>query len=209
MNINYKGNYKFKDPKYYEGGAHFKYLDLYNKLIELKTNVFNSFEENKSNIEERILNVNTIEVSNIKYKTKINPKFSFNKSSNNNQLKITEYSHLNHKIENKIILPIITKKNQSNKENDLINLQTYQTLYMGKKNKIFISLKKRDDYNDIFPNIKKNNSLNLNSKYKNNYLSIRFLTKNGDFFSEYVNSKREKINQKFKFNFLKNKIHQN
>ena len=80
---------------------------------------------------------------------------------------------------------------------------------MGKKNKIFISLKKRDDYNDIFPNIKKNNSLNINSKYKNNYLSIRFLTKNGDFFSEYVNSKREKINQKFKFNFLKNKIHQN
>ena len=62
MNINYKGNYKFKDPKYYEGGAHFKYLDLYNKLIELKTNVFNSFEENKSNIEEKILNVNTIEV---------------------------------------------------------------------------------------------------------------------------------------------------
>ena len=52
MHKNYKGVYKDTAPIYYEGGAHFKYNDLVNKLYQLQNNNNNNIEENENNNNE-------------------------------------------------------------------------------------------------------------------------------------------------------------
>jgi len=175
--INYKGIFyhKEKEKHYYEGGAHFKYSDLVNRINQLIkeksqfespadssiiSNKINKNEASKMNSQEKKINSNVLTI---------------NTQKNTNNIKL---------INNKCILN--TEQGiETNKKNKLIKLFDYNIKVSPFKNKIDYN-KKLYCYNSIDKNNKKslktsacNDNLNdsndndKKSKYKNNLPPIQ------------------------------------
>jgi hypothetical protein len=175
--INYKGIFyhKEKEKHFYEGGAHFKYSDLVNRINQLikEKNKFESSED--SSIVSNKINKNEVSKMNSQEKKTNSNLLTINTQKNTNNIKL---------VNNKNIL---TEQNiEPNKKNKLINLIDYNIKVSPFKNKLNNNNKKYYCYNSIDKNNKKSlkNSIfndNLNesndndkkSKYKNNLPPIQ------------------------------------
>jgi hypothetical protein len=175
--INYKGIFyhKEKEKHFYEGGAHFKYSDLVNRINQLikEKNKFESSED--SSIISNKINKNEVSKMNSQEKKTNSNLLTINTQKNTNNIKL---------VNNKNIL---TEQNiEPNKKNKLINLIDYNIKVSPFKNKLNNNNKKYYCYNSIDKNNKKSlkNSVfndNLNesndndkkSKYKNNLPPIQ------------------------------------
>jgi hypothetical protein len=175
--INYKGIFyhKEKEKHFYEGGAHFKYSDLVNRINQLikEKNKFESSED--SSIISNKINKNEVSKMNSQEKKTNSNLLTINTQKNTNNIKL---------VNNKNIL---TEQNiEPNKKNKLINLIDYNIKVSPFKNKLNNNNKKYYCYNSIDKNNKKSlkNSIfndNLNesndndkkSKYKNNLPPIQ------------------------------------
>lgn len=175
--INYKGIFyhKEKEKHFYEGGAHFKYSDLVNRINQLikEKSQFESSED--SSIVSNKINKN--EVSKI---------YSQEKKANSNLLTINTQKNINNirLMNNKNILNT-EQSMEANKKNKLIKLLDYNIKVSPYKNKINNN-KKLYCYNSIDKNNKKslknsviNDNLNESNdndkkpKYKNNLPPIQ------------------------------------
>ena len=211
MYKNYKGNFKDIDPILYEGGAHFKYKDLYNKLLQIQPHFINSNEENEN---EKII---IDDKSKIKQNKSNNSKNVINKKlflkKNKTNLLLNEYKKRYSNDNNELIIPKIIMTNQSYRdENISFYKKNSEELNLTTSKKIIIALKKREkiDYEHFFSNLNSNNEdNNIIFHYKNKnseripHLS-NFIQK--DLINDYINMKKKKLNHKIKFNFMQNKI---
>ena len=209
--LNYKGIFykEEKEKKYYEGGAHFKYLDLVNRLIDLIK------EKNKKKESEKIEDSKDILISpnNNNLKSGDNEKIMSQdkkdkKCNNSNLLTInTNKVRNNIKIINTHKYILNTEKNidkEKAKKKRLIEL-----LNFGMKISPF-----NNNYNN-YKNILSNNSLDKNYKRKN----IKTLGNNdnensddtNNYLSIIINNKKQESNnnlpliQSSYFNNLSNK----
>ena len=210
MYKNYKGNFKDIDPILYEGGAHFKYKDLYNKLLQIQSNFINL---NKEEENEKIISDDKVK---IKTKQSITSKNLFNKKlflKKNKTYKINEYNKRNSNDTNDLILPKIVNTNQSYQDKSILFYKKKsEALNMTTRNKIIVTLHKKENinYEHFFSN--------LYSKNEDNNLIFHYRTKNTerkpqlsnfiqkDLINDYLNMKKKKLNDKIKFNFMQNKI---
>jgi hypothetical protein len=208
MNNNYKGNFKDIDPILYEGGAHFKYKDLYNKLLQIESNFIN--------INQEIENDKIDDKSKIKKKHSITSKNLFNKKlflKKNKTNLIHENTKRYSNDNNELILPKIVTTNQSYQEKDIVFYKKKsEELNMTTRNKIMMTLKKKENinYEHFFSNLNSNNEdNNIIFRYKNKNTEripqlSNFIQK--DLINDYLNMKKKKLNDKIKFNFMQNKI---
>ena len=168
--LNYKGIFyegNNNKTKFYEGGAHFKYNDLYNKLSELQ----NMISPNK------VENENNIDLKGKKYK--IN-NLSIKKNNLDNSFK-----SLNNKINNKIFCiknNILKNEFQFNKIRNIINNNISKKIIFNEENNEKKEDIIKDENNYIFDNnnndkqiiklkLKKLQNLKL---YKRNKKDINF-----------------------------------
>jgi hypothetical protein len=220
--INYKGIFyhKEKEKHFYEGGAHFKYSDLVNRINQLikEKNKFESSED--SSIISNKINKNEVSKMNSQEKKTNSNLLTINTQKNTNNIKL---------VNNKNIL---TEQNiEPNKKNKLINLIDYNIKVSPFKNKLNNNNKKYYCYNSIDKNNKKSlkNSIfndNLNksndndkkSKYKNNLPPIQssyfkkapsnknILEKNNETNDNNNNNHKINLKQIPKFNINKVKV---
>ena len=175
--INYKGIFyhKEKEKHFYEGGAHFKYSDLVNRINQLikEKNQFESSED--SSITSNKINRNELSKLNSQEK-KINSNLlTINTQKNNNNIMLMNSKNI-----------LNTEQSlEANKKNKLFKLLDYNVKVSPFKNKINNN-KQLYCYNSIDKNNKKslkNSALNDNlnesndndkkSKYKNNLPPIQ------------------------------------
>ena len=175
--INYKGIFyhKEKEKHFYEGGAHFKYSDLVNRINQLikEKNQFESSED--SSITSNKINRNELSKLNSQEK-KINSNLlTINTQKNNNNIMLMNSKNI-----------VNTEQSlEANKKNKLFKLLDYNVKVSPFKNKINNN-KQLYCYNSIDKNNKKslkNSALNDNlnesndndkkSKYKNNLPPIQ------------------------------------
>ena len=175
--INYKGIFyhKEKEKHFYEGGAHFKYSDLVNRINQLikEKNQFESSED--SSITSNKININELSKLNSQEK-KINSNLlTINTQKNNNNIMLMNSKNI-----------LNTEQSlEANKKNKLFKLLDYNVKVSPFKNKINNN-KQLYCYNSIDKNNKKslkNSALNENlnesndidrkSKYKNNLPPIQ------------------------------------
>ena len=171
--LNYKGIFyegNNNKTKFYEGGAHFKYNDLYNKLSELQNMISPNKVENENYIElkgkkYKINNLsikkNNLDNSFKSLHSKINNNiFSIKKNILKNELKFNKIKNIiNNNINNKIIIneennekkeDIIKEENNyffdNNNNNDKqiikLKLKKLQNLKLYKRNNKYINFKK-------------------------------------------------------------------
>lgn len=176
--INYKGIFyhKEKEKHFYEGGAHFKYSDLVNRINQLikEKNQFESSEDS-SNTTNKI-NKNEVSKLNSQEKKRNSNLLTINTQKNSNNIKLTSSNNIL-KTEQSI---------EANKRNKLIKLLDYNIKVSPSKNKLINNNKKLYCYNSIDKNNKKslktsayNDNLNesndndIKSKYKNNLPPIQ------------------------------------
>ena len=166
--LNYKGIFSAKNslPPFYEGGAHFKYIDLYEKLSKLQK--INSPNEamNQSSIENTMFDLqkknykNNNILNNINYKEDLLNKLITNKK-NNNLCVIKKTIFKNDFIFNKTKSIINYKKiiyNNANK-NNIINSKSIQNINKNEKK------------------VEKNNNYHSNEKNNNEKKIIKFKIK--------------------------------
>ena len=110
MNKNYKGNFKDIDPILYEGGAHFKYKDLYNKLLQIQPHFINSNEENEN---EKIIIA-------LKKREKIDYEHFFSNLNSNNEDNNIIFHYKNKNSER---IPHLSNFIQKDLINDYINMK--------------------------------------------------------------------------------------
>ena len=177
--INYKGLYDGKNKKveFYEGGAHFKYSDLYERITELQKII----SPNRLKVESPNSDKDKIERVEIK---KISKKFNIKKP---NKINLDELLQNGNK--NNIFM---IKKNKLNK-NLSLNKKKVDDINI---NNILNNNKKNNDDND------ESNNININIKEKNfkDELIIKLKLKK---LSNLKNLKSSKI--KKYFDFKKNK----
>ena len=167
--FNYKGIfYEGNNNKisFYEGGAHFKYNDLYKKLSELQNMISLNNDENGNNIEfnEKIYKINKLNIkkNNLDYtlkslKNKINNNiFVIKKNILKNEFQFNKIrNNLNYNIKKKLIFQQnnnenkedITKKeinynNNNDKQIIKLKLNKLQNLKLYKRNNKKINFKK-------------------------------------------------------------------
>ena len=187
---NYKGFFykNNKEQKYYEGGAHFKYKDLYEILLILEgiesekdndTN-FNIKENNKLEKIDNNLNINkkTIKI--------ISRNFNQLKYANNPNTQNTQIIFNNHNILKNIL------NNKSNLGNS-ISRNYPQNIYLDENNKNY-----NKTNTTIFNNNHKDN--NIRDNFIKTFIQKRNILKNG----EKINIKNNLINQNIKMISLKN-----
>ncbi len=209
MHKNYKGVYKDTAPIYYEGGAHFKYNDLVNKLYQLQNNNNNNIEENEKFTNEyiKIVHKNEIPLSPLKIRNHnfLNDSKNVIKYKTKKRIQNDYYFKFHNKFptdHNELSLPRIDNRSYNEKESNHFNMQKFLS------SRVKISLNKKDNINYKYISVfhKNENNSYRNSKEIKNLLGMNFLFKNGDSFNDYIINKRKKLNDKFKFNFLQNKI---
>jgi hypothetical protein len=188
--LNYKGIFynEDKEKKFYEGGAHFKYLDLVNALIELiKEKNNNIDDDNSKNKSEDLVSLNNEKIINSFDKEKYSTKISKEKKINSNLITINNYKiHNNIKIINNRKHILSTDKNiekEKAKKKKLLELLNYNIKISPYKNNHSIA-------NKIFSNnsinkISDRKSLKLivnNENYNDskNYLSLHIINKKTD-----------------------------
>ncbi len=178
--INYKGLYDGKNKifEFYEGGAHFKYSDWYERLTELQKIIF----PNRIKVESSNSDKDIIEKVEIK---KISKKFNIKKP---NKINLNELLQSNNNKNNIFMI----KKNKLNK-NLFLNKKKTDDMNI---NNILNNYKKNNDDNDESSNI----NININEKNFKDELIIKLKLK------KLSNLKKLKSNRiKKYFNFKKNK----
>ena len=181
--INYKGLYDGKNKKleFYEGGAHFKYSDLYERITELQKIISpNRLKVESSNLDKDKDKIERVEIK------KISKKINIKKP---NKINLDELLQINNNNKNNIFM---IKKNKLNK-NLFLNKKKTDDINI---NNILINYKKNNDDND------ESNTININIKEKNfkDELIIKIKLK------KLSNLKKLKSNRiKKNFNFKKNK----
>ena len=174
---NYRGIYfnNQKEQKYFEGGAHFKYKDLYNKLLELynkRNNIYFphkyldlylSPRNNNKNIEKNEDNNSIKIVKNEKSCT--NSKKKTRNKKNNSKLSDSDSKDDDHYKE--INLNILDKsKDNNNFYNDLNNLK-YETSRLSYYNKMFLKIHHNSiNKNYQFSNRKNKNNISVKNEIK-------------------------------------------
>jgi hypothetical protein len=175
--INYKGIFyhKEKEKHYYEGGAHFKYSDLVDRMNQLIKEKSRFVSSEDSSIISNKINNNEASKMNSQEKKANSHLLTLNTQKNNNNIKL---------MNNKNILNT-EQSVEANKKNKLIKLLDYNIKVSPFKNKLYNN-NKLYCYNSIDKNNKKslkNSALNENlnesndidrkSKYKNNLPPIQ------------------------------------
>ena len=177
--INYKGLYNGKNKKveFYEGGAHFKYSDLYERVNELQKII----SPNRLKVESSNLDKDNIERVEIK---KISKKYNIKKP---NKINLDELLQSNNK--NNIFM---IKKNKLNK-NIFLNKKKADDININ--NILNNDKKNNDDIDEI-------NNININIKEKNfkDELIIKLKLKKLSNLKKLKSSRIKKF-----FNFKKNK----
>ena len=177
---NYRGIYfnNPKDQKYYEGGAHFKYKDLYKKLLDL----FN--KKNNINFPQKYYNLNLSPRKNKNFGKNENNSIKIikkEKSSTNSKKKTRNkknYSKLSDSDSNdnndykEINLNILDKSKEDNTfYNDSKKLK-YETSRLSYYNKMFQKIHHNSiNKNYQFTNRKKTKNIYLVNKIKENQIS--------------------------------------
>ena len=195
---NYKGIYykESKEQKYYEGGAHFRYKDLFQILISLggiileKEYYYSNMNQNIDTNRKKIIysnsqsnkfkkqkqKIKTRNLANLNYVNNPNTKISVNgnKIHRKNNLSINNVNHLLSK--NKTILfnnYFIDEKKSNNNTNDnnsTFNLMNCNTQRYIPINNLSRTILNNINKNNIIKKIKSKNDINsnINSKGKTN-----------------------------------------
>ena len=142
----------------YEHGAHFKYLDLVNALLDLQINL-----SNKNNIENQEINYSTIKNDILLIKGKIDNTKQYNLKTNLLLIKKNENQRYNNI--NKIDFLNKKKNNETNNNNLLFN-ESNQNLFHKREKLKFISksINKKDEKLPIINSINNSNSISLRNK---------------------------------------------
>ncbi len=198
---NYRGIYynNSKSQNYFEGGAHFKYKDLYNKLVKLYN------ERNNNNLPQKIYNLNLSPRKNI-HKEKIleNTVKNINKQkSSPKSKKKTRNKKINSNLSNsdsmdnnhykEININILDKSNNNNNDNHFYN---YNDIY-NDENIFKNSTNILSYYNKMFQKIH-HNSINKNYHFSNRKNKVNSSSINKD--------KENQINLKLKNNKINKSI---
>ena len=194
--INYKGIFygEEKDKKFYEGGAHFKYSDLVNRLIDLELEISKNSQTSSKNLISQ--NNNNLNIYNEEKKIKISSKEK-NNNNNSNLLTIN-----NNPIQNNIKIITTHKYVLSTEKNDekekakkkrLIELLNFNSKITPFKNNHNNNKRVLTIGNNSLDQNYKRKSLNTignndNLYDSNNYLSL-FINNNNNI----NNSKNKKI----------------
>jgi hypothetical protein len=178
MGDNYKGFFynDNDEPKYYEGGAHFKYIDLYEKLenlvkkeeenyksIEVKSEknikinnrlvLKNQFDMTR-NIKSIFINNGSPDKFNNYYKKKINSKLKIRCFGDNDLHKFNLHKRIQN--EQNLTLPKIKIKDLDNSQNT--NNNSINKIYLNNKKKIYIMKKENHEFsNDTINKISQSN----------------------------------------------------
>ena len=192
MEKNYKGIFYNNDNKknYYEFGAHFKYKELFNKLLLLQKLQKN---ENKSNI-----NINTQKSSiniNKKNLNKSNILYSNNRNDISNNKKIIKKISNSRNILISNISPFFRRKNENISKNNfsIFNDNVLSHKHLLKNDNKTISLPKINIGNSLEKSIHKQNKNNNSHKEINNTENYYIYT-----------SRNNIINQKLSLNTIQN-----
>lgn len=231
--MEYRGIYfnNIKNPKFYEGGAHFSYKDLYYKLLEISNkankannnnNSLNLFLKNSFN-EKKIDNEPIIQKIKKKHCSSASKRKTRNKKINNNLCNSDSLEDNHYKDINLHIFQKSTDNKYYNESNALkdntcrisyynklvhkihhnsIN-KNYKYDNSNKQSNIFVMSKRDEKHSNM--NIKLNQSNKSKNKFKNNNSN---LNKNNTIYNycylKYENNYSKKM-QKLKTNNIKNK----
>ena len=224
--LNYKGLYNRKNnlPLFYEGGAHFKYVDLYEKLSKLQNAISPNESMKESPIENKTFNLRKInykanDLININYKEDFLNKF-ITKNKNNNLFLIKKTNLKDDFNFNKTKSILNFKKinnifnyNNTNRHN-IINCKSSQNLKKDKKieeknNNYYSNEKNNNEKKIIKIKIKKLKNLR---RFKKDISKNRIFKKTGfslpkiDSFTFIKNRRESKLLHKNNMNELKYNI---
>ena len=191
--INYKGIFyhEEKEKKFYEGGAHFKYSDLVNRLLDLELEISKNQTSSKNIIPQ---NNNNLNINNEEKEIKI-----YSKEKNNNNSNLLTIN--NHPIQNGIkIIPthkyvLNTEKNEAkekSKKKRLIELLNYNSKISPFKNN-------NNNYKKVLTIGNNSKDKNIKRKSLNTIGNKDILLESNNYLSLYINNKNSK-NKKLKIN---------
>ena len=169
--INYKGIFyhKEKEKHYYEGGAHFKYSDLVDRMNQLIKEKSRFVSSEDSSIISNKINNNEASKMNSQEKKANSHLLTLNTQKNNNNIKL---------MNNKNILNT-EQSVEANKKNKLIKLLDYNIKVSPFKNKLYCynsidkNNKKSLKNSALNENLNESNDIDRKSKYKNNLPPIQ------------------------------------